>query len=514
MSTMAEHQIINASFEVTSGAVCFGALPDILQGSAAPIQPPPNPRPRVSGTVTMHPLEYNVPAAKGTWNAYTLLQMEASQVEGWFAAHQNVDPLPELLKILRVSGSPYETDSGHTENNDETRAERVLLINRYDWGMDHDMIPDVNEDDFMAYGNTIGLVDHAHGNSYVEKWTQQKPKERGSSENGIWMYIPHPEYMWGRFGFNDEYTEARSFLCFTQRTDFYNTRFPGQPQGLREHETSLQRFRRMIREGKDFSGIDDLSARSTPPPPELRGDSWSVEQPPPESERVGPYSVNDHLLREEDIEAIRASIPPIRDWFKEYLLNRGYTLEDIENRARREEMAVLVDPWKEPIIDLLNELIMSYLERFVLPLRSHGTSSEFAPGLFPSLNSTDADSSRKHIDSWLLKRFTEGPASPTPGLDGVSVLARIKEFLDRRAGSQPVAFDRPCIVGIGRVVVALVADVLESASKNYAYGRDDSWRAAGEKCVITPRSIRLGVYNGDGILGLLRYSAVFWTGRP
>ncbi|KAM5350108.1 hypothetical protein ACJ41O_006613 [Fusarium nematophilum] len=443
--------------------------------------------------------------------------MKTDQVEGWFAAHEGVDPLPELLKILRVAGSPYEFDSGYRWNNDETRAEGVLLINRYDWSRNYDMFPapdfaDIAEDDdSMADTNTVGLVDYAHGSSYVEEWAKQSPKERGSSPNGLWLYIPNPEYMWGRFGFDDEYTEARSFLFFTQRTDFYETIFPGQSQALRERETHVQWFYRKIKEGEDFSGIDSLRAKYTPPPPELRPQVWSAEQPPPESERLGPYNVDEHILSEQDIEALRASIPAISDSFKQYLLQHGNSIEHIESQNWRTEMGVFVDPWKTPTLDLLNELVMSYLDRFLLPLRSHGTPAELGPLWFPKHNDTVRD--RMHMDGLLLKKFNEPLAKPIPGFDAPSVSARIERFLARRAEDQAVAFDKDCMAGVTGVVVFISKEILDIAS-SHAIGREDSMRDKDEKCVIIPHSIRVGVYYDEELLSMLRYSAVYWTGRP
>lgn len=234
---MTDSDHIESSFTVSSGALCFGTLSNVRQGARVPIQPPPTPSPRSTGTVIAHQIEHNVPAKNGTWNVYQLRDMDSPRVEGWFAAHLDVNPLPELTKILRVAGSPYE-ETENTFNNDATRAEKVLLVNRYDWGyyVGGDVVEEVEDDeDLLAASNTIGLVDYEHGDALVRKWAQQKPRKRLPSENGVWMYIPDAEYMWGRFGFNQGYTEARSFLYFTQRTDFSKTVFPGQTRPLREN---------------------------------------------------------------------------------------------------------------------------------------------------------------------------------------------------------------------------------------------------------------------------------------
>lgn len=67
--------IVSATLDVTSGALCFGSLGDILQGAAAAIQVGPSPRPRGGGTVKYQPMVHNVGAKTGTWNAYTLFDV-------------------------------------------------------------------------------------------------------------------------------------------------------------------------------------------------------------------------------------------------------------------------------------------------------------------------------------------------------------------------------------------------------------------------------------------------------
>jgi len=82
----------------------------------------------------IHKIEYNVSALNGTWKTYQLVDNRIQTVCACFACHSSVNPEEEIDKILRVSGSPYELDSGSRVNNAETAAEGVLVINRYDWG--------------------------------------------------------------------------------------------------------------------------------------------------------------------------------------------------------------------------------------------------------------------------------------------------------------------------------------------------------------------------------------------
>ena len=114
---------ITASFKVTSGALCFGTLHDVTRGADAPIQRSPHTTPQAGGTVKVHPMEYNVAAKNGVWNAYALVTLNTVHVVAWFVVHESVrDPLEELHRILRVAGCPYEHECGSTMNDDKTMA--------------------------------------------------------------------------------------------------------------------------------------------------------------------------------------------------------------------------------------------------------------------------------------------------------------------------------------------------------------------------------------------------------
>jgi hypothetical protein len=132
---MATPPLPHGTITISSGRLCYGAVHNIWYGaSAPPVQGLPKIRPRTSGTVMVHRAEYNVAALNGTWNAFQLVDLEHKKVTAWFLAHSDVDAEKEMDKMLRVSGSPYERDSGSPTNNDKTEAEGILVINRYDWG--------------------------------------------------------------------------------------------------------------------------------------------------------------------------------------------------------------------------------------------------------------------------------------------------------------------------------------------------------------------------------------------
>lgn len=232
---------VHTTFSVASGCLCFGSLHNIWAGASVPIQGFPTCRPRSSGTVKAHEFDFNVPAQNGKWNAYQLANIEGTRVSGWFISHSDVEPGQEIDKLLRVSGSPYESNSGSSMNDDKTSAEGVFVINRYDWGYYNLRFRDEisekagdGDDDFLAPYNSAGLVDYAQAQNQVREWKEQHATRRDSSEHGIWMYIPYGEYMFGRFGFDDTHSVARSFLFFSMHTDFTRTTFSGLQQPLRQ----------------------------------------------------------------------------------------------------------------------------------------------------------------------------------------------------------------------------------------------------------------------------------------
>ena len=511
---MAHSALAHATFTVSSGAVCFGLLIDILKGAEAAIQEPPSPRPHAGGTVIYHPLEHNVTARNGIWNAYTLVDVNTSRVEGWFAASADIDPVEEVTKILRVSGSPYEHDSGSSRNNDKTRAERVLVINRYDWGMDYesdkisDEEPEGNED-MMANGNTIGLVDYAYATDYVHRWARQKPSQRGASPEGTWMYIPNAEYMFGRFGFDDDYTEARSFLFFTQRTDFFKTKMSGLSQPLRKHQKVIDWLRRLMREGNDLSGIDRIRSLYELPPPELRTSGiYDSPQPPPDSERLGPYDVSEHIFSEQDLEPLFQYRPGLDNESSQPLPpgNDPLVHQPVLSRFQRIKPAVLIDPWKGQVSDLMNELILSFLEHFVLPHRSLSTPALAGPAIFPTRRYD------KDIDTLLISIFDGTRPYHIKGFDVSPASARVKEFLARRAGDTSVALNQDCLEGLTRVAAYLVTEMIELSDNMAVDSQVPAMEVRGaEDTYILPSYVRIVIYYDD-LLDKFRYSASYWTG--
>ncbi|KAF4943285.1 hypothetical protein FGADI_13516 [Fusarium gaditjirri] len=172
-----------------------------------------------------------------------------SDAVAWFMANEDIDPKQEVDKILRISASPYEPDYGSTASNDAISQVGIFVVNRYDWSYyDERCLDEIGEgqeegdDDVLANSNSLGLVDRSVAQEMVCRWLGQQPSRRDSVERGIWLYIPHGEYMFGRFGFNDTCTATRSSLFFSACTEFTRTSFSGISETLREHLTPLERF--------------------------------------------------------------------------------------------------------------------------------------------------------------------------------------------------------------------------------------------------------------------------------
>ncbi|GJN78367.1 hypothetical protein PLIIFM63780_001861 [Purpureocillium lilacinum] len=490
---MAGQGIVNATFQVVSGALCFGSLSEILKGSHATIQVAPTPRPQGSGTILRQPLQYNVAARNGSWNKFALLNVESSNVEGWFAAHSDVDPLRELVNILRVSGSPYEYDAGDKWNNDRTRAERVLVINRYDWGMSHDddiTRAEVQEDGgVFANTNSIGLVDYTHGSNYVQRWIQQAPGRRGASAHGVWMYIPEGEYMFGRFGFDDDYKEARSFLFFAQRTDFYTTKFPGQPGPLRKWERVLDRLQHGLRAGEDHSGVK-----------RLRG-------------MYAPAGVDEYIFDAADAEILLAYRPELTNELLELITGRQFS--PLAPLARKP--ALIVDPWRPEVVTLLHEITLSFLEHCVLPHRAHSAAStaHAGPAIFPEHNKTSPHHNEKGLtfDGILLSVFAGTWPQQITGLKLEPIGGRIRAFLNRRSGNIPVEFDDECLMGLARVAAHIFTSALDAADIMTLDNESLMMETRGaEDVYILPYYVRLALYYDEVLLDNVQYSAFYWLG--
>ncbi|KAL5331555.1 hypothetical protein ACEPPN_001089 [Leptodophora sp. 'Broadleaf-Isolate-01'] len=478
----------HARFTVASGCLCYGSLHTMFHGASQPIQPfipPPVQTPhQIGGTVMVQTYIHNTSAQNGTWIAYQLIDLErGGVVSAWFACHADVDPEVEIDKILRVSGSPYEMDSGSQWNNEKTSREGVLVFNRYDWiiqcGKEEEErfeeVPDELEDSqFRDVGqyNSLGIVDYGHAEKQIAEWKGKIANERVQPEHGAWFYIPNGEYMFARFGFDDAHSAARSFLFFTTNTYFDQTTFRGLSKSLRLKETPEESFERKLREGCKYEGFDMLNkvVGSTMEMQQIYPPRWDIfEGRPVESECLGPYNKNLHILKEADFEAIRVA---------------AETLE-------------IPGPLKWPVFDLLNEMILSYLEQFVIPASSEDSSFAAAATLCPKPGTTKDETYHRN---WVKTYMVEPYKDPIPGFDFDAVGSRIKDFLRPRCGNSSLVNNNGFSIGIASIVRYLVAELLKDASP---VSRDNNRK-------ITPSDIRLGTHFDQEFRSMFRLCRLYW----
>jgi hypothetical protein len=460
---------VHAQFTVSSGCLCYGDLHNVWHGASAPIREFPTTVGRhAGGTVIAQALEFNIVAKNGTWNAFQLVEKDTDRLCAWFACHSDVDPEVEVDKILRVSGSPYERDSGSRYNDEKTAAEAVLVINRYDWGYyDNRGKKEIGAEDnadivtSSVFGEGAGLVDFGSAKTEVLRWKEKNPHERDSSPSAIWMFVPGGEYMFGRFGFDEARTAARSFIFFTTSTYFPGTKFVGLSNTLRLEETDEEWFQRNLREGYKFEGLDTLEQRIT---------SWNLSTHlPAESEYLGPYDSHEHVLRSTDIDAIR-----IRPGVQAY------------------EFA---DPLRELCHTCLNEMIMSYLEHFIAPASSCDTIIAAATSLFPEHSNTNS------VDGCMYSFMLEPYSEPIPGYNSRTVGNKVKSFLAPRCEDNSLVRDDKFIAGVCACIAYLLSEVLELAKNRTSWSK------------LVPVDIRVAVFNDVVLRGLFKYSRVFWKGN-
>ena len=374
----------------------------------------------------------------------------------------------EIDKILHVSGSPYEDDSGSQFNNENTVAEAVLVINRYDWGYYDDRGKEelgIDDEanlanfDTQVFGEGAGLVDFGTAKTKVLQWQKKEPHEIDTQPGGIWMFIPRGEYMFGRFGFEESRTAARSFLFFTTNTYFTHTTFVGLDQTLRVEVSDEEKFQRFLRKGRDLEGLETLKQITS---------RQSSLQLPTESEYLGPYDIHQHILTSTDLNAIR-----IRPGVK----------------ANK-----FVEPLQELCYTCLNEIIMSYLEFFIAPASSHDTVAAAAASLFPRHSEFDT------VDSCMYSFLTRPYSDPIPNFDSGAVGRRAKAFLIPRCEDSSLVRDDKFIAGVCACIAFLLSEVLDNS-------RNCAWRGK-----LIPVDIRLGVFNDYALRNMFKYSRVFWKG--
>ncbi|KAF5548559.1 hypothetical protein FPHYL_9890 [Fusarium phyllophilum] len=431
---MANSPIIQSTLSVVSGQLCFGSLHNIWFGSSAPSQGLPVAPPQPSTTVKAHSINYNVPAQNGMWNVFKLVVSGTSDAAAWFVAHEDIDPRQEVDKILRLSSSPYEADHGSTVNNDVTSQAGVFVVNRYDW----------------SYYDRRCFDEIGQGQEEGDDDTLANSNSLGLVDHSVAQEMVQ-QWKDQRPSQRDSAKHGTSFLFFSADTEFTKTSFLGIPGTLQEHMKSQERFERQLREGVDFSGM------------EMVQDMISCQQVSlsPASELLGPYDPNDYILREQDIETLR-------------------------------------NPWKQPLFNLVNEMVLSYLEHFVLPHLGGDDVAEMAKALFPEY---EKDARPISLDVASYRHFTQPDQSPIPDFDMPQVTVRLREFLESRSQNKSRVFRDDAMRGICRALGYIFNGIFELAN-NAA--------CDCEHTQILPCHVRRAVLLDEDILRLVRFSKVLW----
>ncbi|KAF3198756.1 hypothetical protein TWF192_000712 [Orbilia oligospora] len=431
-------------------------------------------RPQTSGTIRTHELQYNIRAKNGTWNVYRLIDKRNNEVSAWYVSHSCVEPVRDIRKILRISGSPYEQDSGSTINTDDTQREGIFVINRYDWGCyDRRYLDEIGEgagegpNDVLANSNSAGLVDYSRAQLQVQQWKRMRPSERPGSRAGIWMYSPHAEYMFCRFSFDEARDATQSLVFFSSNTEFARVTFEELEETVKRFETSQERFERQLKEEYDFSGLEELRRMSTPlvvglsPLGPLR----------PVSELQGPYKDVNVVFEDRDIERLR-------------IMSQKYP-------------KTFAEQWEHHIHNLLNELAWYYLDWCIRPhIGLYGGVEATANAMFPR----HLESGANGLDNYLYRHFTQPDADPVSGLDADGVSDRIKDLLAPEPLSPPSSDYSKSVC---RVLAYLIMEIFELAS----------YRASESSHLqIVPSDIRLSVYTDRDLFRIFQYSRAFWQG--
>ncbi|KAL8878500.1 MAG: hypothetical protein Q9198_003700, partial [Flavoplaca austrocitrina] len=250
-------------------------------------------------------------------------------------------------------------------------------------------------------------------------------------------------------------------------TVFTQTVIAGMQHPLRKHETHEERFQRRLQEGYDFRGTETLKMMAVPS---------RLGTSPADGDLLGPHTNDERLFQEADFAAL--------------LRQNANNLD-------------FVDPWRDRVEFLLNELLMSYLERYILPLdRSFATILSAAQAL--TRQGAPQENETRTLDVYLFQYLIQPYEDPIPDWDAAAVAARVRTFLFSRSGGQLGLFSKDDhIARLCRCLAWLIGEVLELASN----GARDSYRSN-----IMPADVRIAVCNDAELFSIFKYSKVYWDG--
>ncbi|KAM3552186.1 hypothetical protein MY1884_007332 [Beauveria asiatica] len=358
-------------------------------------------------------VHYNSTALNGTWRVYELVDSRPTERTAWFVCHDSVDPETEVDKMLRVSGSPYEFDSGSQWHSDGSVQEGVLPINRYDWGcydrLCKDKVPDSNESDDLAWeGEGLGLVDSAHARDYIGLWKDVCPPQR------------------------EPQAHAR----------------PLDERHGRVFESDHDRASRLLRQGFNMDGLELVQR-------ELIEHQQSGRVPLNDKLR-GPYEAADYILDAQDADLIasRAHHPP-------------------PNPAD-EPVPHLSVYWRSACLEVINEALLSYLDS-LFTVTSHSSTDDdtvgresVAASLFPK---HDEEST---VDKWMYTTIMDPQSSPSVITSREAFADKILAFANSRSDGRDLGILRVdgVIQGLAAAMEWLCGEILELAGNSAM----DHWR--------------------------------------
>ena len=268
--------------------------------------------------------------------------------------------------------------------------------------------------------------------------------------------------------------------------------FKGLENTLRKEETPEERFQRGLQKGSDFSGLEALREIASMPEFDVR--LWHPP-PPPQADCLGPYDPSDHVLRAQDTNAIR--LHRNADELKLIPRNR----HDMTSWRMDAPIREFVESWAEPLYDLVNEMVLSYLQRTVIPHMGNRGVFAAAELLFPHHTQ---EGEEWQLDVWCYRHFTDPDALPIPNFDSTYVRHRIASFLSR-FGDASVVFADECVAGITRAVAYMLTEVLEMANRH---------SHENERSKVIPSDVRMVVYlHVAQLRDRFRFSRVSWEGR-
>eukprot|EP01039_Chlorochromonas_danica_P009078 gene9078-10020_t len=454
-----------SSFEVSSGALCFGQPHNLRHGaSQAVVQPAVAENVGEGGTVVQHALDFNYAALDGTWKVYGIYSDPDRRLCAYLSCHESVaDPFHELQHILSISGSPYESNHGiSTFPCKQTFESGVLVINRYDWSYyDERGDPSQEEDaDVGLQGSTASLCDYQaasqlrdYGLSSKKEVTPLLAAAGDSSAVGVRLVLKGHEYEFGRFGMVGDRSKVKSFLFFSSYTDFDKAVF-------------------MEKAVKD--GSFGVSFESPPPPV-------------PPNNQLFAFAAASRGDKELEVE-IQAE-----DYF-------FTSVEDVANLSadRLGNLSFHPDDSAD-CLDLINGCLAGYLAdlsdeimggyRFV-----NFDESQLSNFVQFNYRVDSPSAARKFIGKILLEQEAGGPLAP-------AVQQRVAVFLNRTLGEEKVPEE--ILRRIGNVAGWLVNEVLELSNN----ARLDNGANA-----IKLRNLLSAVFYDQELLELFKRSAYLWRG--